>query len=340
MILPGHLSNSIALATQALVDGKLVGLPTETVYGLAGNANDDRAVAAIFAAKGRPHDHPLIVHIATPGEAPHFAAAIPDFAQRLMDKFWPGPLTVILPRRAGVACAAAGGQNSIGLRCPSHPVAQALLASCAKAGIAGLAAPSANRFGRVSPTTAEHVAQEFGSELLILDGQACAVGIESAIVDCTRGVPVLLRPGMLSLTDLESVAGVRLRQANEALQGSAGEVPRASGSLESHYAPNATVRLMTTDALQAACKLLDGELGASKASSKPIGVYARSPVANSSRALQLKCMPHNAQQAAHELFAALRDFDAQNVSLIWVETPPLDPAWDGVRDRLTRASKA
>jgi L-threonylcarbamoyladenylate synthase len=189
---------AIAQAAQALRDGQLVGLPTETVYGLAANATDDAAVAKIFLAKGRPADHPLIVHVAGVEQVPLFASQVPEFAQKLMQAFWPGPLTLILPRLSGVATASAGGQDSIGLRCPSHPVAQAILQEGLALGVLGVSAPSANRFGRVSPTTAAHVQSELGPELLILDGGECAVGIESTIVDCTRGEPVLLRPGQIT----------------------------------------------------------------------------------------------------------------------------------------------
>ena len=161
---------TIAQAAQTLRDGQLLGLPTETVYGLAANATDDAAVAKIFAAKGRPSDHPLIVHVVSVAQVPLFAAPVPDFAQKLMAAFWPGPLTLILPRKSGVAAASAGGQDSIGLRCPSHPVAHALLQACLPLGVLGVSAPSANRFGRVSPTTAAHVQSELGADLLILAG--------------------------------------------------------------------------------------------------------------------------------------------------------------------------
>ncbi|MEI8325978.1 MAG: L-threonylcarbamoyladenylate synthase, partial [Betaproteobacteria bacterium] len=220
MILCGDSAQAIAAAVRALAAGELVGIPTETVYGLAANADDDAAVARIFFAKGRPSDHPLIVHVASAASVPQFASSVPAFAQSLMDAFWPGPLTLILPRRPEAAGAAAGGQDSIGLRCPLHPVAQALLQACAEAGIAGLAAPSANRFGRVSPTTAAHVQDELGQELLILDGGACSVGIESSIVDCTRGQPVLLRPGVLTRAQLEAVtAGTVLARDAALAQG-------------------------------------------------------------------------------------------------------------------------
>ena len=237
MILNGNDPAALAQAAQALRDGELVGLPTETVYGLAADAGSDAAVATIFAAKGRPSDHPLIVHVASRDAVPRFAASVPAFAQALIDAFWPGPLTLILPRQPGVAMAAAGGQDSVGLRCPSHPVAQALLQAAAALGVHGVAAPSANRFGRVSPTTAAHVASEFADrpDLLILDGGPCTVGIESTIVDATRGVPVLLRPGVLTRAQLEAACGQRVRLPEELAQAA----PRASGTLESHYAPTA-----------------------------------------------------------------------------------------------------
>ncbi|MEY3673602.1 MAG: hypothetical protein RJB47_310, partial [Pseudomonadota bacterium] len=195
MILDGQSPQAITAAAQALQRGELLGLPTETVYGLAADAGNDAAVAKIFAAKGRPADHPLIVHVASAQGVLRFASHVPAFAQKLIDAFWPGPLTLILPRRPEVAAAAAGGQNSVGVRCPSHPTAHAVLQSAQALGVFGVAAPSANQFGRVSPTTAAHVEGEFDDSLLILDGGACEVGIESTIVDCTRAAPVLLRPG-------------------------------------------------------------------------------------------------------------------------------------------------
>ena len=329
MILDGAQPEAIARAADALAAGELVGLPTETVYGLAADAGSDAAVRAIFAAKGRPTDHPLIVHLADPGAVPRFAAAVPDFAQRLIDTFWPGPLTVILPRQAGVAKAAAGGHPTIGLRCPAHPVAHALLAACAARGVHGLAAPSANRFGRVSPTTAAHVVGEFGDDLLVLEGGPCAVGIESSIVDCTRGQPVLLRPGVLTRAQLEAACGqpVLDKDAVQAI----GSAPRASGTLESHYAPNAKVRLMDASALQTALDLLGADAA-------HIAVYARTLLRIQSPNVLYRRMPDDALATAQQLFAVLRSLDAQGVRLIWVETLPVDTEWDGVRDRLGRAA--
>jgi len=327
MILDGQLDDSIARAADALAAGQLIGLPTETVYGLAADAGNDAAVRAIFAAKGRPAGHPLIVHVLDADAVPAFASDAPPFARALIDAFWPGPLTLILPRRDGVAQAAAGGHPTIGLRCPAHPVARALLAALARRGIHGLAAPSANRFGRVSPTTAAHVAAEFGGDLLVLDGGACAVGIESSIIDCTRGAPVLLRPGQLARADIERAAGCRLLSKAEL----SAPDPQAPGTLASHYAPRARVRLMDERELRAALELLGAE-------GRHIAVWARAPLRSAASAIVLRRMPDDAAEVARQLFAVLRGFDDAGVKLIWVETPPGDPAWDGVRDRLQRAA--
>ena len=330
MILDGASPAAITQAVQAITAGQLLGLPTETVYGLAADAARPDAVARIFAAKGRPSNHPLIVHVADADGVAHFARDVPAFAQRLMAAFWPGPLTLILPRRLDVGEATAGGQDSIGVRCPSHPVAQAVLQALALATppVWGLAAPSANQFGRVSPTTAAHVAGEFGDSLLVLDGGPCGVGIESTIVDCTRGAPVLLRPGAISRAQVEAVCGQRL-QGDAAL----GEAPRASGTLEAHYAPAAKVRLMHAKALQTSLDLLGAEAA-------HIAVYARTPLRMLSSQVLLRRMPDDAQATAQQLFSALRDFDTQGVKLIWVESVPDTAEWDGVRDRLQRAAAA
>ena len=338
MILAGPQAESIAAAADTLRAGGLLGLPTETVYGLAADAQNPAAVARIFSAKGRPAEHPLIVHVLDAAAAAHFASEIPAFAQALMQAFWPGPLTLILPRRAGVAGAAAGGQDSIGLRCPAHPVALGVLAACA--GLAppmpGLAVPSANRFGRVSPTTAAHVQDEFGPALLILDGGPCAVGIESTIVDCTRGQPVLLRPGAITPAELAAVCGQAVMQPQD-LADSARAAPRASGTLESHYAPRARVRLMTADALRAALQAAAGPDAA-----QALAIYARSLRASDlltqGAGLQWRQMPLSASAAAQQLFAVLRELDSTGVNAIWVETPPNTSDWAGVRDRLERAA--
>lgn len=342
MILDGSAPEAIVAAAALIRQGALLGLPTETVYGLAADADNADAVAQIFKAKGRPADHPLIVHVRDAAGVDHFAADVPAFAQALMAAFWPGPLTLILPRRAGVAAASAGGQNSIGLRSPSHPVAQALLAACLAptddrhpgAPVWGVAAPSANQFGRVSPTTAAHVQSEFGEALTVLDGGPCDVGIESTIIDCTRGEPVLLRPGAITPAQVQAVCG-RAVLAPEAL---AAQAPRASGTLASHYAPRAKVRLMDAQALKTALDLLGADLSRAPGVGPALALYTRTAFKAPSARVLHKAMPAQAPAAAQQLFAALRELDATGVPLIWIETPPSLPAWDGVRDRLQRAA--
>lgn len=329
MIVDGRSASDLEAAARTLAAGELVAFPTETVYGLGADAANPSAVAKIFALKGRPSDHPLIVHVADASQVGHFAATVPDFAARLMQAFWPGPLTLILPRRPEVGEAAAGGQDSIGLRCPAHPVAHALLQACARARppVLGLAGPSANRFGRVSPTTAAHVVSEFGEQLAVVDGGACEVGIESTIIDCTRGAPVLLRPGVLTREQVEAACGQALRLPSQL----PGQGPRASGTLESHYAPAAKVRLMDAKALQTALDVLGPDAAR-------IATYSRAILSTRSGQVLRRRMPDDARETARQLFAVLREFDAQGVRLIWVETPPDAPEWDGVRDRLQRAA--
>jgi L-threonylcarbamoyladenylate synthase len=326
-VLSGRDPQAVRQAAALLAAGELVAFATETVYGLGARADDDAAVARIYAAKGRPSGHPLIVHVADVAAAAVFADPIGPMARRLMAAFWPGPLTLILPRRPGVATAAAGGQNSIGLRLPAHPVALALLREAAALGVAGVAAPSANRYGRVSPTQAAHVAGEFGPDLAVLDGGACDIGIESAIVDCTREQPAQLRPGQLGRARLEAVLGGPLAAPDA-------DSPRAPGTLASHYAPRAPVRLFS--ARQPPWAAAAGVAAAAGG----LGVYSR--VAPTALALgagwRHRPMPALAAAVAHELFAVLREFDAAGVSAIWVERPPPGPAWDGVRDRLQRAA--
>jgi L-threonylcarbamoyladenylate synthase len=248
----------------------------------------------------------------------------------LMVAFWPGPLTLILPRRVGMAAASAGGQDSIGLRAPSHPVAQALLLAAAEQGVLGVAAPSANRFGRVSPTQASHVVQEFGAALWVLDGGACAVGIESTIVDCTRATPALLRPGQLTAAAIEAVLGLTLA-APDTLS------PRASGTLAAHYAPTATVTLLDEVALRH--RLRSGLPQAGEV----VGVYSRRVLHGlqpdaAPTAWRHRLMPDDADAVARELFAVMREWDAAGVTALWIEQPPPGPQWDGVRDRLQRAA--
>lgn len=326
-ILDGSSQQSIDQAAGLLANGQLVAFPTETVYGLGARADDDAAVARIFAAKGRPADHPLIVHVPDLPSAGAFGDMTGDAARTLAAQFWPGPLTLIVPRRSGVAAAAAGGQSSIGLRIPAHPVALALLHRCATLGVLGIAGPSANRFGRISPTQASHVVDEFGHELPVLDGGPCTRGIESTIIDCTAAQPTLLRPGVLERNTIERALGQGLRERGR-------DSPRAPGTLEAHYAPEATLRMMPSAELRTALAILAG-------SQPPRGlaVYSRT-VRKAEAGIDLRVMPDDAALAAHELFAVLRGFDARGARLIWVESPPPEAVWDGVRDRLQRAAAA
>lgn len=328
-LLAGNDSGAVHAAAQTIARGDLVAFSTETVYGLGARADDDAAVAKIFAAKGRPADHPLIVHVGDVTGARRFASDWPALAQRLADAFWPGPLTLIVRRLPSMARAAAGGHDTIGLRAPAHVLARQLLAETERLGVAGIAAPSANRFGKLSPTRAEHVVAEFGDALPVLDGGACRIGIESAIVDVSRGSPVLLRPGALARDRIEAVARMPLADVDEGDLGA----PRASGTLEAHYAPRARLRLMDSEPLRAALEVL----GPRPSAALKLAVYSRT-VRPAAATLRHRPMPADAAAAAHELFAVLRDFDDEGMQLIWVEQPPDEPAWDGVRDRLRRAA--
>jgi L-threonylcarbamoyladenylate synthase len=326
MRLDGSDAAAIERAAELLAAGELVAFPTETVYGLGARADDPAAVLKIFRSKGRPENHPLIVHVAVPAQVDAFASEVPLVAQRLIDAFWAGPLTVILPRRAEIAAAAAGHQSSIGLRCPAHPVARALLVAAHALGVPGVAAPSANRFGRISPTLAAHVVDEFGETVALLDGGAAEVGIESSIVDCSRGRPVLLRPGVLTRARIEAAAG-------QALLAPDADAPRAPGTLAAHYAPNAKLRLMSAKMLHTALQVLGDR-------PPKLAVYSRSLPAAAVRGVWHRRMPAQPGQAAQELFSVLRELDAEGAQLIWVEEPPPEPEWDGVRDRLSRAAAA
>ena len=326
-------SDAVLQAAHVLSQGGLIGLPTETVYGLAADALNPQAVSAIFQAKGRPADHPLIVHVVDAALVALFAQDVPEFAVRLMTAFWPGPLTLILPKKSGVADAAAGGHATIALRCPAHPMAQSVLQAAQSLGVQGVAAPSANLFGSVSPTTAAHVREAFPS-LLVLDGGACDVGIESTIVDCSRAAPVLLRPGMLSLSQLSQACGVAVLNSTSHETTSATsadalneQAPAAPGSLASHYAPQARVRLLSAEAMLSLLPSIDVQ----------VALWTRSVLDVPAGVWWVK-MPSDAAQCAHELFAQLRAMDAKGVQEIWVETPPEGEAWDGVRDRLQRAA--
>ncbi len=320
--------NAIRAAARLLEAGKLVAMPTETVYGLAADAGNPEAVAAIFAAKGRPSNHPVIVHVARDADLSRWASEVPDQAQQLINAFWPGPLTLILPRALNVSPAVTGGQDSVGVRCPSHPVAQALLKEF-RNGQGGLAAPSANRFGRVSPTTAQHVIDEFGAPgvgplAAVLDGGQSDVGIESTIVDLTRLAtrgPVLLRPGRISAAQIEQVLGRPLATPDTA-------APRVSGSLDAHYAPHTPVALVASSELATVIERLQAK--GRRIALMQFSVRSLNPVS--------VLMPADPDGYAHALYANLRELDTQSADLIVVEQPPQEVQWQGVNDRLRRAA--
>ena len=316
-----------ARAVELLCAGELVAFPTETVYGLGADAANPAAVAKIFAAKGRPADHPLIVHLAGHDAVDHWAEQVPPVAWELMETFWPGPLTLILKKRAWVPSTVTGGQDTVGLRVPGHPVALELLRRFAAASgeHAGIAAPSANRFGRISPTTAAHVQEELGERIsLILDGGPCKVGIESTIVDCSRGEPVVLRPGHIAPAHLEAVLG-RCPAIETATC-----APRVSGSLEAHYAPQTPMRLV------AGPRLLDF-LNAQRHKGDRCGVIGHSQPPQAGMPHLWRMLPADPVGYAHDLYAALREMDHAGVSSIAVEALPDGAAWAAVADRLRRA---
>jgi len=325
------VTRDVLACAEHVAAGGLLGLPTETVYGLAADAQNDAAVQAVFALKGRPADHPLIVHVApdVAGAEPgwsFFALQAPDWAQALMQAFWPGPLTLVLPRRPGVAGVMAAHLPTVAVRCPAHPLAQQVLVAARARGVMGLAAPSANRFGRISPTLPSHVVDEFaahttGAVLRVLDGGPSQVGIESTIVDASRDHPVLLRPGMIERTSLEAVLGRPLASAD-------GNAPRVSGAMASHYAPRTPLRVLSAAALAEALPTAGPE----------VAVYASATLRALAPAVPGFDQPQQATACAHELFAVLRAMDAMATRVLWVQQPPPDVSWDGVRDRLSRAA--
>lgn len=347
----GHTGHNELLkdAVETLLHGGLVALPTETVYGLGADAASDVAVARIFAAKGRPENHPLIVHVAKNTPLEKWAIDIPPVAKKLADAFWPGPLTLILKKSARIPLSVTGGQDTVGIRCPAHPLAQKLLAAFAKAGSGIIAAPSANKFGHVSPTTAQHVRDEFGDSILVLDGGACEVGIESTILDLSRMKtlkrPVVLRPGTITPEMIRDVIG-EMPLLPEEVPGPEktvrAESPRVAGSLAAHYAPMTPLKLLNGGELQ---REMDALLGQGKRvavlafSAKPrvrpspVGVGVRN-------ARPLVWISAEAEPAAYAqgLYANLRTLDAAQTSVILVEAPMRTPAWAAVNDRLGRAA--
>ncbi|AKM29632.1 threonylcarbamoyl-AMP synthase [Pandoraea faecigallinarum] len=333
-------AEAITRAAEQLAAGELVAFPTETVYGLGGDAESPAAVAAIYAAKGRPANHPVIVHFSPDGDPGYWSDDVTPAARKLMDAFWPGPLTLILKRAPHIPDAVSGGQDSVGLRCPSHPVAQALLREFEriKGGQGGVAAPSANRFGQVSPTAAQHVRDEFaglpGVTVHVLDGGEAAVGIESTIVDLSRGFPALLRPGHITPAQIAEVLGEMPR-----LPGQDSDAPRASGTLKAHYAPRTPLYLC--DAAQFAAALAVHPAGERVAVVAFAPTLAALPVdiAESDGIVKI-VLPATPAALATDLYAMLRRLDRANVTHILFERLPDTPAWAAVADRLGRAAAA
>jgi L-threonylcarbamoyladenylate synthase len=307
------VSPEVRRAAEILRAGGLVAFPTETVYGLGADASSAAAMARLYRVKGRPAGHPVIVHFASAEDAFRYAKEIPPDAKLLANKFWPGPLTLIVKRSDEAKDFVTGGQPSVGIRVPSHPIARELL----KAFGGGIAAPSANRFGRISPTTAAHVREDLGGDVdLVLEGGPSEVGIESTIVDLSGGAAVLLRPGRISRAELGKI--VALEEKTEAS-------PRHSGGLERHYSPRTAARLVPTHALDREISRLKDRV-AVLAFSRPderVDYWLR--------------MPRDPEGYAQKLYAALRELDAAGCELILVEAPPDAPEWAAVRDRLIRA---
>jgi L-threonylcarbamoyladenylate synthase len=305
----------MASAAKHLIAGDLVAFPTETVYGLGADASNAQAVARIYSVKGRPNDHPLIVHISSMDRMGDWASDVPEYSIALARSFWPGPMTLVLKRSELAGDFVTGGQETVGVRVPDHVVALALLEAFEKAGGKGVAAPSANRFGHVSPTTAAAVVEELGNYLskedLVLDGGACAVGVESTIIDCTGLLPRVLRPGAISTAMIEDVTGLN------ALSVEGTDEIRVSGSLENHYAPAAKVLL---------CEIpITGQ-----------GFIAHKSIETPQGVIRL-ASPRNDEEFAQVLYSALREADAQGLAEIVVAQPTGVGIGVAIRDRLARA---
>lgn len=312
------MAATIDQAVRALRAGELIAFPTETVYGLGANAADPQAVSRIFALKGRPSDHPVIVHLGHADQLQQWVANIPSVAARLAAEFWPGPLTLILPKAAQVHSVVTGGQDSIGIRVPAHPIARQLLAAFG----GGIAAPSANRYGRLSPTRAAHVRDEFGDALLLLDGGESPIGVESTIVSCLGNVARLLRPGAITRSQIEALVGP--------LPEPAGAAPRSSGDRAQHYAPSTPLEVLAGEkiARRAAQLAADGQR---------IAVLAMRPAAQACPGVTWVDAGEVAALYAHDLYNNLRALDGLGGDRILVEAPPAREEWSAVQDRLRRA---
>jgi L-threonylcarbamoyladenylate synthase len=309
-------ADTLSQAALALKNGALIAFPTETVYGLGADASNEKAVARIYEVKGRPQDHPLILHVASLNDISYWVTDVSEYALALATKYWPGPMTLIFKRSENAKDFVTGGQNTVGLRVPNHDLALELLQECKKIGVHAIAAPSANRFGHVSPTTAAAVQEEIGAYLsaqdLILDGGPAQVGLESTIIDCTGDAPKILRPGAITQAMIEETTGLQVSEHNDSQI-------RVSGSLEKHYAPNAKVILDT--------QAIAGQ-----------GFIAPADVATPAGAIRL-ASPTNTDEYARTLYSALRDGDAQGLETIAIIQPSGDGLAIAIRDRLMRASK-
>lgn len=318
------MNPEIRRAAEILRAGGLVAFPTETVYGLGADASSASAVARLYAAKGRPAGHPVIVHFADAGRAFAWAREVPDTARVLAARYWPGPLTLILKRSPKAGDFITGGQDNVGVRVPSHPVAQELLHAFGGENegrrFSGVAAPSANIFGKLSPTAAAHVREDFSDGIdFVLDGGQSEIGIESTIVDLSGGEPVLLRPGAISKLQLQEVLKSKIPEKDP-------ESPRYSGGLERHYAPRTPTRLVPAHALDAEIAK-GGDAVAVLAFSRPderVDYWIR--------------MPREPRAYAQRLYAALRELDGTECETILIETPPETAEWSAIRDRLSRAT--
>lgn len=313
-----HISTDIAAAAQALTDGQLVGMPTETVYGLAADARNAQAIEAVFRAKGRPADHPVILHIHQLDELNQWAKDIPDSAYQLAEAFWPGPMTLILPKTDDVLDLVTGGQDSIGIRMPAHPMAQALLQQFGH----GVIAPSANQFGHLSPTCAQDVIEELGEHVnLVLDGGDCPVGIESTIVDVRNNTIAIARQGMISAHQIQTVTNNPISLPTQEL--------RVSGNMAAHYAPRTPVVLVPSDELS-------HTLGKHQQSGERVSVLALERYDHPQATWF--CMPREPIAYAQQLYRQLRAADHLNADVIIVERPPAETAWVAILDRLMRAA--
>lgn len=329
MSTPPINQQEIDKAVDVLSHGGLVAIPTETVYGLAADADCQEAVLATYTAKGRPADHPLIVHVAGPEAIDAWAEDVPPEAWLLVKTYWPGPLTIVLRKKARCGGWVTGGQDTVALRCPSHPWTRALLTAFAGPTHKGLTAPSANTFGRISPSTAQHVAEDLGIKPdgkldMILDGGPCEFGLESTMVNLSQGQPTLLRHGVVTREMLENTLGFAVPDAGK-------DAPRASGRLKSHYAPKTKLELVSADDLARRIDELRGTPIAVMASESTLKTLTADTVLSITA-------PNDVRRYGAELYENLHRLDAADAGRILIETPPTAPAWAAINDRLGRAA--